>query len=152
VGKEDTGADDAEECGDCIQHGKNPKTQRIDLTARVATQSKEFRDKSNFESLMMILCNSCVSLGHGCSALRRFDRPIERARPGHGLFGPSMHASHHEPAQRLSAAGTRQQSHRLAFRLASFLPIQQTRVALTGAGEALRAGGIGLAILRCRRR
>jgi hypothetical protein len=63
VGKEDTGADDAEECGECIQHGKYPKTQRIDLTAQVATQSKEFRDKSNFESGMMILCNSCVSLG-----------------------------------------------------------------------------------------
>jgi hypothetical protein len=63
VGKEDTGADDAEECGDCIQHGKYPNTQRIDLTAQLATQSKEFRGKSNFESGMMILCNSCVSLG-----------------------------------------------------------------------------------------
>ena len=28
-----------------------------DLTAEVATQSKEFREKLNFEILMMILCN-----------------------------------------------------------------------------------------------
>jgi hypothetical protein len=29
-----------------------------DLTAEVVTQSKEFREKLNFESLMMILCNT----------------------------------------------------------------------------------------------
>jgi hypothetical protein len=57
VGDEYSGAHDAEEGGDCFQHGNNPKTQRPNLTAAVATQSKGFRDKLNFESLMMILCN-----------------------------------------------------------------------------------------------
>jgi hypothetical protein len=36
-----------------------------DLTAEVATQSKEFREKLNFETLMMILCNR---LRHGGTA------------------------------------------------------------------------------------
>ena len=39
------------------------KTQRIDLTAQVATQSKEIREKLNFEILMMILCNRVRQLG-----------------------------------------------------------------------------------------
>jgi hypothetical protein len=57
VGDENTGADDAEERGDCIQHGEDPKSQRIDLTAQLATQSKEFRGKPDFESGMRILGN-----------------------------------------------------------------------------------------------
>jgi hypothetical protein len=32
-----------------------------DLTAEVTTQSKEFREKLNFEILMMILCNTLAS-------------------------------------------------------------------------------------------
>jgi hypothetical protein len=57
VGDEYTGADDAEERGDCIQHGEDPKSQRIDLTAQLATQSKEFRGKLDFENGMRILGN-----------------------------------------------------------------------------------------------
>ena len=57
VGEKDTGADDAEQCGDRVQHGKHPKSQRIDLTARLATQSKEFRGKPIFASAMRILGN-----------------------------------------------------------------------------------------------
>jgi hypothetical protein len=57
VGEKDTDADDAEECGDRVQHGKHPKSQRIDLTARLATQSKEFRRKPIFASAMRILGN-----------------------------------------------------------------------------------------------
>jgi hypothetical protein len=34
-----------------------------DLTAQLATQSKEFREELNFESLMMILCNRLRHLG-----------------------------------------------------------------------------------------
>jgi hypothetical protein len=44
-----------------------------DLTAEVATQSKEFREKLNFESLMMILCNRLRqggTMGLGCAALK----------------------------------------------------------------------------------
>lgn len=57
VGDKNTGADNAEERSDCIQHGEDPKSQRIDLTAELATQSKEFRGKPDFENGMRILGN-----------------------------------------------------------------------------------------------
>jgi hypothetical protein len=45
-----------------------------DLTVQIATQSKEFREELNFESLMMILCNRLRHMGaiqdwqnRGCS-------------------------------------------------------------------------------------
>jgi outer membrane immunogenic protein len=57
VGDENTDADNAEERGDCIQHGEDPKSQRIDLTVQLATQSKEFRGQPDFENGMRIFGN-----------------------------------------------------------------------------------------------
>lgn len=58
VGNKNAGAHDAEKRGDCFQHGNDPKTQRLDLTARVAAQSKGFGSKLDFESVMMFSCNT----------------------------------------------------------------------------------------------
>src|SRR5664280_2107524 len=41
-----------------------------DLTAEVATQSKEFREKLNFEILMMILCNRLHHAGTSLEPLK----------------------------------------------------------------------------------
>ncbi|MGA7999499.1 MAG: hypothetical protein WCA28_31930 [Bradyrhizobium sp.] len=58
-----------------------------DLTVQIATQSKEFREELNFESLMMILCNSLRHMGaiqdwqnRGCSRARKRSRQPRRNR------------------------------------------------------------------------
>jgi hypothetical protein len=48
-----------------------------DLTVQLATQSKEFREDLNFESLMMILCNRLGHLG----ALQTGESPAGAAGP-----------------------------------------------------------------------
>src|SRR6202051_3650979 len=49
-----------------------------DLTAEVATQSKEFREKLNFEILMMILCNRLRHAGTAKTG-SRLARPRARS-------------------------------------------------------------------------
>jgi hypothetical protein len=97
VGDEYSGAHDAEERGDCFQHGDNPKTQRGNLTSGVATQSKEFRENLNFESWMMILCNRLRQAGttrprRGRSASWNRRRAARQLRLQTTLLKPS-HAS-----------------------------------------------------------
>ena len=48
------GAHDAEERGDCFQHGNHPKAQRPDLTARRPAQSKGFAKETKFRTTMVI--------------------------------------------------------------------------------------------------
>lgn len=62
-----------------------------DLTVQIATQSKEFREELNFESLMMILCNSLRHMGaiqhwqnRGCSRGLQTKSPA----PPHGYSRP----------------------------------------------------------------
>jgi hypothetical protein len=88
VGDEYSGAHDAEERGDCFQHGDNPKTQRGNLTAAAATQSKEFRDELNFESWMMILCNRLRQAGTNRTRRVRLElKSVAARRPGSGFEG-----------------------------------------------------------------
>jgi hypothetical protein len=60
VGDKYPGAHDAEQRGECFQHDNDPCTQRPQLTACDATQSKQFRGQANFESGLMISCNTGV--------------------------------------------------------------------------------------------
>src|SRR5665647_659391 len=48
-----------------------------DLTAEVATQSKEFREKLNFEILMMILCNRLHHAGTNLEPVKTGNRPTK---------------------------------------------------------------------------
>jgi hypothetical protein len=54
VRDEYAGAHDAEERGDCFQHGNHPKAQRPDLTARRPAQSKGFAKEPKLQNTMVI--------------------------------------------------------------------------------------------------
>jgi hypothetical protein len=54
VRDEYAGAHDAEERGDCFQHGNHPKAQRPNLTAGCDGQSKGFAGEPKLQNTMVI--------------------------------------------------------------------------------------------------
>src|SRR5665647_639346 len=80
-----------------------------DLTAEVATQSKEFREKLNFEILMMILCNRLHHAGTNLEPVKTGNRPgrkLSRNLCASAKVSATWHCRTGTLVERLSAPGS----------------------------------------------